>query len=77
MLTYIFPFLHAKEIFGSEFSWISFVIFNSHVIIALYITFVLYFRKILIYSYRLLFFNIFVGIIMAVYFYLKVKTYSA
>lgn len=77
MLSYIFPFLYIREIFGSEFSGISFLIFNSHVIIALYIIFILLFRKVLIYSYRLFYFNLLMGIILAIYFFIKIKVYSS
>jgi len=77
MLSYIFPFLYIREIFGSEFSGISFLIFNSHVIIALYIIFILLFRKVLIYSYRLFYFNLLIGIILAIYFFIKIKVYSS
>lgn len=75
MLNYIFPFLHVRQIFGSEFSLMSFLVFNSHAILALYILFILLFRKVLIYSYRFLFFNILVGLV--VYIYLNIHRYSS
>ncbi len=77
MLNDIFPFLHIREVFGVEFSFWNLLILNGPFIIALYVIIIILFRKILIYSYYLLFFNIFIGFILVIYLYFMVKIYSS
>ena len=69
MLTFFFPFLRVKESLGSQFSGIDFIVFNWHAIILILIVFLVMFRKLFVYSFRVLVTSICTAVVCGIYLY--------